>query len=185
MTTIQSSDVAIRAVDGDGIRRSIAAAVRASQVDVDLGHVGPAEIADHDVVGAAERAEVDVLDIVEVHRDVGDIAEEQHAAAVGRDVDVLGDVRAEEQHGVGAVLAFDGVVAVAGIPLEHVVAGAQQRDVVAVVAEDEVVAVAAEDRVGALAAEDRVVAGAAVDRQLDDAGRQGGGGDAVVAAQRR
>ena len=64
------------------------------------------------------------------------------------------DVRAEEQHRVGAVLAFDRVVAVARIPLEHVVAGAEERDVVAVVAEHEVVAVAAEDRVGALAAED-------------------------------
>ena len=108
----------------------------------------------------------------------------QHAAAIGRDVDVLGDVGAEEQQRVGAVLAFDGVAAVARVPVEHVVAGAEQRDVVAVVAEDEVVAVAAEQRVVALAAEDGVVAGAAVDGQLDDAGRQGRGGDGVVAAQR-
>ena len=80
----------------------------------------------------------------------------------------LGDVGAEEQHGVSAVLAFDGVVAVAGIPLEHVVAGAELRAVVAVVAEDEIVAVAAEQDVVALAAEDGVVAGAAVDRELCD-----------------
>ena len=123
------------------------------------------------------------LDVVEVHRDVGDVADEQHAPAVGQDVDVLADVRAEEQHRVGAVLAFDRVVAVARIPLEHVVAGAQQRHVVAVVAEHEVVAVAAEQRVRALAAEDRVVAGAAVDGQLDDAGRQRRGRDRVVAAE--
>ena len=99
------------------------------------------------------------------------------------DVDVLADVGAEEQHRVGAVLALDGVVAVARIPLEDVVAGAQEGEVVAVVAEDEVVAVAAEEHVGALAAEERVVAGAAVDRQLDDAGRQRGRGHAVVAAE--
>ena len=105
------------------------------------------------------------------------------AAAVGDDVDVLAGVRAEEQQRVGAVLAFDGVVAVARVPLEDVVAGAEEGHVVAVVAEDEVVAVAAEEHVGALAAEDRVVAGAAVERQLDDAGRQRGGGDAVVAAR--
>ena len=126
-----------------------------------------------------------MLDVVEVHGDVGDVAEEQHAPAVGRDVDVLADVGAEEEHRVGAVLALDRVVAVARIPLEHVVAGAQEGDVVAVVAEDEVVAVAAEEHVGALAAEERVVAGAAVDRQLDDAGRQRGRRDAVVAAAAR
>ena len=59
----------------------------------------------------------------------------QHAPAVGQDVDVLADVRAVEQQRVGAVLALDGVVAVARIPLEGVVARAHQRDVVAVVAE--------------------------------------------------
>ena len=173
---------ALGAVDRDRVGRAVAAAVRAAQVELDLRHVGAGQVADDDVVGAAERAELDVLDVVEVHRDVGDVAGEQRAPAVGDDVDVLGDVRAEEQHRVGAVLAFDRVVAVARVPLEHVVAGAHQGDVVAVVAEDEVVAVAAEEHVGALAAEDRVVAGAAVERQLDDAGRQRGRGDAVVAA---
>ena len=59
---------------------------------------------------------------------------------------------------VGAVLALDGVAAVARVPLEGVVAGAQEGRVVALVAVDEVVAVAAEQRVGAVAAEDRVVA---------------------------
>ena len=97
-----------------------------AQVEVDPRHVGAGQVADDDVVGAAERAEVDALDVVEVHRDVGDVAEEQHAAAVGDDVDVLAGVRAEEQHRVGAVLALDGVVAVAGIPLEDVVAGAHE-----------------------------------------------------------
>ena len=96
----------------------------AAQVDVDPSDVGAAEVADDDVVGAAEGAELDVLDVVEIHRDVGDVAGEEHASAVGRDVDVLGDVGAEEQHRVGAVLALDGVVAVARVPLEHVVAGA-------------------------------------------------------------
>ena len=169
-------------VDGDRVGRAVAAAVRAAQVDVDPLDVRAAEVADRDVVGAAERAEFDALDIVQVHGDVRDIAEEQRASAVGDDVDVLGGVRAEEQQHVGAVLALDRVVAVARVPLEHVVAGAEERDVVAVVAEHEVVAVAAEDRVGALAAEEGVIAGAAVERQLDDAGRHRGRGDAVVAA---
>src|SRR5262245_22580813 len=173
----------IRAGHGDGIRRSIAAAVGTSQVDVDLSHIRPAEIADHDFVGAAERAEVDVLDLVEVHADGRDVAEEQGAAAIGRDADLLIDVGAEEQHGVRAVLAFHGVVAVARIPLEHIVPSSELRAIVAVVAEDEILAVAAEQEVVTLAAEDGVVAGAAVDGQLDDPGWQRGGGDAVVAAQ--
>ena len=106
----------------------------------------------------------------------------QHPPAVGRDVDVLGDVGAEEQHRVGAVLALDRVVAVARVPLEDVVAGAEKRDVVAVVAEDEVVAVAAEDvsapwlpRMVSLPAPPSMVS-------FDDAGRQRRGRDAVVAA---
>ena len=68
----------------------------------------------------------------------------QHASAVGRDVEVLVRRRAVEQQRVGAVLALDGVAAVARVPLEDVVAGAEQGDVVALVAVDEVVAVAAE-----------------------------------------
>ena len=120
-----------------------------------------------DVVGAAERAILDPLDVVEVHRHVGDVAQEQRAAAIGEDVDVLARVRAEEEQLVVVGAALDHVVAVARIPLEDVVAGAEQGDVVAVVAEDEVVAVAADEHVGALAAEDGVVAGAAVEGQLD------------------
>ncbi len=50
------------------------------------------------VVGAAEGVEVDLLDAVEVHGDVADVAGEPHALAVGGDVDVLVDVGAVEQH---------------------------------------------------------------------------------------
>ena len=48
------------------------------------------------------------------------------APAVGRDVDVLGDVGAVEQHRVEAGLAFEGVVVVARVPDEGVVAGAHE-----------------------------------------------------------
>ena len=48
---------------------------------------------------------------------------------------------------------------------------------------DEVVATTAQEHVGALRAEQRVVTGAAVGRQVDDSGRRGRGGHAVVAAQ--
>ena len=89
---------------------------------------------------------------------------------------------AVKEHGVGAVLAFDGVAAVARVPLERVVAGAQERHVVALLAIDEVVAVAAEQQVDAVAAEERVVAGAAVHGDLDQRGQVAGGGERVVAA---
>ena len=74
---------------------------------------------------------------------------------------------AVEQQRVGPVLALDGVVAVARVPLEHVVAGAEHDRVVALLAVDEVIAIAADQYVGAVAAENRVVAGAAVDGELD------------------
>ena len=112
----------------------------------------PAEVVDGDGVGAAERADVRRLDAVEVHRDAGDVADQAHARAVGRDVDLLADVGAVEVQRVAAALALDGVAAVARIPLEGVVAGAQLGGVGADVAVDEVVAGAAEQRVGAVAA---------------------------------
>ena len=119
--------VRLGAVDGDRVGRAVAAAVGPAQVEADLRQVGAAQVADDDVVGAAQGPEVDALDVVEVHRHVGDVAEEQHPPAVRDDVDVLADVGAEEQHRVGAVLALERVVAVARVPLEHVVAGAHER----------------------------------------------------------
>ena len=94
------------------------------------------------------------------------------ALAVGRDVDLLVDVGAVEQHRVGAGLSFDGVAAVAGVPHEGVVAGAHEGHVVASAAVDQVVAVAADQDVVAVAADQRVVAGAAVHGDRDQT-RQG------------
>ena len=64
----------------------------------------------------------------------------------------LADVGAVEVEAVVAGLAFDGVAAVAGVPLEAVVAGSEGGLVGADVAVDAVVAVAAEEGVGAVAA---------------------------------
>src|SRR5262249_3051661 len=133
---------AIGAVDDDGVGRAIADATarRAGQVEVNLGDAGAREVIHGDRVGPAFGVEVDALDAVEVHGHGGHIAGEAHPRAVGRDVDLLGDVGAVEEHAVEAGLALDGVVAVAGVPDEYVVAGAEGGDVVAAPTDDEVVA---------------------------------------------
>ena len=172
--------VAVRGVRDDRVGLAVArrAADRAGEIDVDLDDVGAAQIVDRERVRAAERVEVDGLDVVEIHDDVAEVAREQHAAAVRRGGEDLAAGAAVEQHRVGAVLAFDDVAAVARIPLEHVVAGADQRNVVALLAVDEVIAVAADQQIHAVAAQDRVVAGAAVDRHADQRREVAGRGEA-------
>ena len=167
-----------------GVRHAVAlpAARRRRQVDRDLLHVGPGEVVDRDGVGAAERGKLDVLDAVEVHGDVADVAEQPHPRAVGRDVDVLVRVGAVEHQRIGAGLTLDRVAAVARIPDEGVVAVAEQRDVVAAAADHGVIAVTADQRVVAGAAGDGVVAGTAIDGEADDAGRKAGSVDDVVAS---
>ena len=137
------------------------------QVDRDLGHVGSGEVIDRDGVGATQHIELDVLDTVEVHRHVADIAGQAGAGAIRRNVDLLGDVGAVEQQRIGAVLAFDDVAAIARIPLERIVSGAEEGSVAALIAVDEIISVAADQEVIAGAAEDRVIAAAAIDRELD------------------
>ncbi len=157
----------------------------AGQVEVDLREVGAGQVVDGDGVGAAEGVEVDPLDAVEVHRDVADVAGEPDPAAVGRDVDLLVDVGAVEQHACRCRPGPRRCRCRRRGPSERVVAGAQEGHVVAAAAVDEVVAVAADQHVVAVAADDRVVAGAAVDRQLDHAGGQGGRVDDVVRRRAR
>ena len=174
---------AVGAVRGHVVRRPVCCEPVCCEVERDASDVGAGHVADHDVVGASERVEGDALDVVEVHRHVRDVAEEDRPPAVGEDVDVLGGARSVEQELVGAVLAFDRVAAVARIPLEAVVAGAEERHVVAVVAEDEVPAGPAEEHVGALAAEHAVVPGAAIDGQADHPRGERRRGDGVVSAE--
>ncbi len=83
------------------------AAERAGEVDVELLDVGSGQVVDGDDVGAAESVEVDPLDAVGVHGDVRDVAVEPEPVSVRRQVDLLGDVGAVEEHRVGAVLPLD------------------------------------------------------------------------------
>src|SRR5262249_60924166 len=77
--------VAVGRVEDDRVGRTVAAggAGLCAQVDRDLVHVGSGQIVDRDGVGAAQRVDLDVLDAVEVHGDVGDIAGEPRPGAVG------------------------------------------------------------------------------------------------------
>src|SRR5205823_4892751 len=78
------------AVDDDGVGRAVASAAagRGREVDVHLGDAGAGEVVDGDRVGAAEGDDVDLLDAVDIHGHVADVAEQPQPAAVGRQVHV-------------------------------------------------------------------------------------------------
>ena len=142
--------VAVGGVDDDAVGLAVAAgaAEGAGEVEADIADVGSAQVVDGGEVGAAEGVEVDPLDAGGVHRDGALSAEEPETLAVRRQVDLLAAACAVEEHRVGAVLTFDDVAAVAGIPDEGVIAGAHQARVGAAVAVDHVVAVAADQALG-------------------------------------
>ena len=172
------------AVDDDGVGLAVAGAApgRAGEVEVDAGDAGAGQVVDGEGVGAAQGDDVDLLDAVDVHGDVADVAGQPQPTAVGRQCHLLIDVGAVEQHRVVAALALDGVAAVAGVPDEGVVAGAHQGHVAAAAAVDQVVAVAADQDVVAVAAGDRVVPRAAVHGECDQRGQAIAGREGVVAA---
>src|SRR5262245_20927433 len=174
--------VAGGAIDGHAVGRSVALARsrRCRQVDGDLLDVGSGEVVDRDGVGAAHGIDLDLLDAVEVHGDVADVAGKAHPLTIGGDDPVLADVGSIEYQRIRAGLAFDRVAAVARIPLEHVVAGAKEGDVVALIAVDEVFAIPAEETVGAAAAEQHVVARPAIEGE-HRIGEQRRGREGIVA----
>ena len=115
-----------------------------------------------------------MLDTIEIHGDVADVAEQPRARAIGRDVDVLVDVGAIELERVGASSALNRVTAIAWIPDERVIACSQQGHVVAAPAVDQIVA---------RTADDGVIAVTAIKREIDRAGMQLGGIDGVIAGE--
>ena len=152
--------VELTAVDDDAVGRAVGAA----EVARDGLERGARELVGGQRVGAAARADVDLLERAEAHHDAADVADEAHARPVGREPERLVGARAVEGQRVAAVRARDRVVAVTRVPLEAVVAGAEVGAVVAAVAVDDVVAVAGEQPLGAAAAQQRVGAAAARDR---------------------
>ena len=114
----QAELVVVRRAGGD----HVLGLVEAGRLEVGAGHV-----VDADGVDAVLGEQVERLDVVEIHRDVGDVAGEADALAVGGEVEELADGGAVEVQRVGAGLAFDGVGAVARVPGEAVGAAAEQR----------------------------------------------------------
>ena len=62
---------------------TVTAACARVEVDVDELQIGAGELIDRRRVAAAEGAQVDTLDPVQIHRDRGDVAREQDAAGAG------------------------------------------------------------------------------------------------------
>src|SRR5262249_52631269 len=137
---------------------------------------------DGDVVRPARGIELDLLDAVQVHRDVGDVPGEEHSRAVSRDADVLVQVRAVEQQRVRASLALHVITAVTRVPDEGVVACAQQRHVRAAHTDHRVVATAPKERIGAGTAGDHVVTPAPVDGYTKARIRSPCSGEDVISA---
>jgi hypothetical protein len=167
----------VGAGDGDRVEHAVGrTTAHGAQVDVGLVEVGAGQVAEGHGVGAAERGEVERVDIAHVHPDVRDVTGEDRVRPVGADRDLLVGVRAVEDEGVVAGAAVDVVVALAGHPPCDVVARAEDLGVVAALPVDGVVAAAAEDQVVAVATEDQVVSSA-----TDEDVVRGAAGDRVVA----
>src|SRR5947209_11233728 len=174
---------AVGAVGGHGVGLAVADAGAGdpAEVEVDLAQVGRGEIVDGDRVSATAGGQVELVDSVQVHGYRADVAEQPHAGAVGRNVDVLAGVRAVELEVVVARAAFDCVTGVAGVPHEGVVTGAEQRDVIATAAGDDIVTPTTDQDVITVTADQRVVTRASAECEVRQSRQAVGGGDRIVA----
>ena len=130
-----------RAVDDDADRpgrRRVLAARRAGEVEVAPGST-PVPVRSLTVmVSAPPRAlKLTLLDAVEVHGDVADVAEQPRPRLPLAEMSMFSLALEPLNSSVSVpALALDDVAAVAGVPHERVVAGAQEGDVVAAAADD-------------------------------------------------
>src|SRR5262249_20924947 len=97
--------------------------------------------------GPAERVEFDPLDTIEVHGDGGNVTEEAHAIAVGRNVDIFGNNGAIELQRIETGLPLDSVATVTRVPHERIVAGPELGEIVSPAADHDVVAGRADQHV--------------------------------------
>src|SRR6185503_5959732 len=137
------SDLDLVAVDVDPhlVKLLVADSTTGSprEVDHNGGHVRAGQAADVDHILAAERPELDALDVIKNDEVVLVMAQGGRSTVVGRDEGFITAVPDEAQR-VDAISAVDLVVAVAGVCHEQVVAGAEVDRVLAAAAGDRVVA---------------------------------------------
>src|SRR4029079_371197 len=119
------------------------------KIDPYLIGVGAREVADRDGVGAPERMEQYVFDLVQIHAAISDVAGELHMRAVGRYANTLRDIGAVENQRIVPSLPIDNVAPVTRIPYYRVVAGAAEDLVVSGTADQRVVTIVAKEKVGA------------------------------------
>nr|WP_249779420.1 hypothetical protein [Bradyrhizobium sediminis] len=103
-------------------------------------------------------------------------------AAIGRDIDMLAGIGADEHQHIEACLALDDIAAVTRIPDEQVITATEQRHVVAAATRDGIVAIAADQPVAAVTAGDPVVACTAIDRPAGERRQSVTGDNDVIAA---
>ena len=145
--------VSIGPVNDDGIRLGIARAGfgNGRQVQIDCLDVGPREVVNGNHIGAAPGIELDEFNFVAVHDDAADVTGETQTRAVGREVDVFGNIGAVEKQRVLPRLTFYRIVAVARVPKECIVPLAAESDIDIPAPDHQVIAGAADQEVVAIA----------------------------------
>src|SRR6185436_534474 len=90
------------AVHGDLVSDAITggAANGGGEVDGDGGEIGASEIINRAQVGPADGVEGEVLEVVQIEGDRGDVAGEAHAGTIGHELECFGNVGSVEDHGV-------------------------------------------------------------------------------------
>ena len=104
-----------------------------------------------------------MFDAVAIHDDVGRVAEEAQAWAIGGKIDDFADVCAVEEQCVHSVLSLDQVIPVSRVPDELIIALSAKHFVFTATANESVVTWPTHKAVVARAAEKHVVAGASVE----------------------
>jgi hypothetical protein len=114
-----------RAVDDNRVGRAVAGAAQSGQIDIGRLGVGAGEVVDRDRIRAGERVNGDPLDLVQVIVTLA-MSRENRIRWPFADTSMFSLMFAVEIEGVRAVLALDGVAALARVPVERVVVLAQQ-----------------------------------------------------------
>src|SRR5262249_7409457 len=81
----------VGAVEDNRVGRAVtgAGAGSAGEVEVNVGDSSTVQVVDGDRIGAATRSDVDLLDAVDIHGYVADVAGEKESSAIRRQIELL------------------------------------------------------------------------------------------------